>query len=55
MARWRVTPGFKDNSLKADIKYDEHGSTMKVEQDEKPFIDMIKACLLYTSPSPRDS
>ena len=42
MARWRVTPGFKDNSLKADIKYDEHGSTMKVEQDERPFVDMIK-------------
>lgn len=42
MAKWKVKPGFKDHTLSTVIDYDDGGSRMMVEQDEKPFVDMVK-------------
>ena len=42
MAKWKVRPGSVGNTLSGAISYDNHESNWQVEQDEKPFIDMIK-------------
>ena len=42
MARWRVKPGTANNSIQGAIDYDKAGSHWRVQQDEKPYLDMIK-------------
>lgn len=39
MAKWQIKG---ENTLSAEIKYDDHGSYMKVDQDETPYLDMVK-------------
>ena len=55
MATWAVKPKTVGSSLAGAISYDDVGADWRVWQDEKPYVDMVKHCLLYTSPSPRDS
>ena len=42
MAKWKVSPGSVNNSLHGAISYDDHESFWQVEQDETPYIDMVK-------------
>lgn len=42
MARWEVNPAGQGNSLKGAIAYDNHESHWQVEQDETPYVDMVK-------------
>ena len=42
MAKWKVNPGTAHNSLKGTIDYTDTESRWQIEQDEKPFIDMVK-------------
>ena len=46
MAKWTVTPGTVNNSMKGSIEYDRHGSiddsTWQIYQDEKPFLEQAK-------------
>ena len=57
MAKWMTKPK-TGGTLQGAIEYtgDRAGeSHFQIYQDEKPFIEQAKICLLYTSPSPRDS
>ena len=43
MARWTVTPGTDNNSMKGQIDYHEDGShEYKIYQDEQAFMDQAK-------------
>ena len=43
MATWAVKPKTVGNSLAGAVTYDDTGLDWRVWQDEKPFVDMIKA------------
>ena len=43
MARWAVKPKTVGSSLAGAIEYDDIGTNWRVWQDEKPYVDMVKA------------
>jgi|TARA_R100000541_G_scaffold48280_1_gene55365 hypothetical protein len=44
MARWTVTPGTENNTMKGTIDYSNDGnSEWQIYQDEKPFLERAKA------------
>jgi len=42
MAKWRVSPGSINNTLKGTLEYDNEHSYFHVQQDEKPFLEEAK-------------
>lgn len=42
MAKWKVNPETVNSGLKGTIEYTDTESRWQIEQDEKPFLDMIK-------------
>ena len=43
MARWTVTPGTENNTIKGTIDYNKDGtSEWQMYQDEKPFLEKAK-------------
>ena len=42
MAKWKVTPGTKNNSMTGEVNYDKHESRWEIKQDVSAVLEEVK-------------